>query len=767
MRIIGKVNRRVIDACDNFVSTSLIVMNPKNQNIITNYELKNDSKFQIENLPDNTALKFYVLTKKIDVDADALTATKDDKQVFYTAYYDPKKNARKGLYINAASTLIASLMESSEDTTYQEASDKIRQYLFGESYQIFAAGYCTEFIAEVAGKTLFDHNIFLDQAFLTGSVITYSKKLLTKTESISKQGYLFRNTTIKSKTKKIIHDTNSTNPIIDSSANWALNHDSWKTILDNQTDGLAARMKNMEDITDGLATMANGLPGQHKELESSSITLSSFGKWAGSKIGNKLGAYAASYGFSLLEKWIFDKKSPQEELQNTLCQISTQIQTVISNQLVEIHILQEIIKLLKKNEVQSIILSMQNSVSVIQSNYQAVYTKSQTTTGISSSDIQSLVSDILSTDTGVEESMINIYNGLCGTTNSGLASPLMSYLTDGQDLLGNKNFYAAVQNIFSFYTLLQTQGVMLCVQAHNYNANKTVNNPDTALTSNSTAISAYNNWCIGGSGINSTTPPYITQQINLFQTTYKSLYQPFINNVSSPMPDDMAIGLIPQTSSQPTPIYYNSTSNLLIFGYVSTWVKNWTSDNDVFDRNKQYFPSGSFFPLPGNLTWRYPSMIEWNKIVENGKKDYSNNIFTYLQEQGINFGEIDLSTLVGLWTSDKKSYDVAWNFYTSLPYKEKPVPPKDANYNDASYAFWSRNKCPFGMGLYHVQIPQNAQSFAMAFLNNMNTENNTNGCYANSSMNLDTYPAGTTVPSWQKAGFAKIYGMIVTKCTTM
>ncbi|MTI87166.1 MAG: hypothetical protein FH748_04270 [Balneolaceae bacterium] len=755
MYIIGQIKNAV-----GFDFATVVVENHKKNSIVTTFKVESDGCFDVDDLPDNTVLKFYVLPQQKITDINPSEDIKNDDLLLYMGIYDPVKDPLKGIYLNGASTLITALMEEDTSLGYEEASDTIRNYLFGNVYQQFAPGYCTEFIAQVSPPSLFSPHKFLGVACSEGRM-AYVRKLVTNQDQLktTTNAYIDEYAdSIKSPVPENENTNSSSAPTIPSSANWAMNHSSWASIIKLQTAKLAGRMKNIEHITDGIAAMANGIPGNGNTEGSAGSTLGDFGKWAKTQLAGNVAAYVCSYGFSLLKSWIFNKQSPQKEIQKALSQISGQLSTVISNQVVEIKALHRIIHLLHKNEVQKIVLNMTNSVSVIQSNYQVVYNHTQTKSGLSGKHLHSIAKTILNADVGVPEALLNIYNNIDGTANKGLPSPLLKYLTDEQDLLGNQNFYAAVQKIFAYYALLQTQGVMLCVQAHNYDKNKSVSAPSTKLQTSSSAKALYNEWLIGGAGAGENGKPYLTMEIQLFQSTFSDYYTPFQGNVSSGnLPDDLAIGLVPQIADQPTPVFYNKVANLLIFGYVSEWVKNWTSGHDIIKHNKQYFPGGKFFPLPGNLEWRYPSLNEWDLITKNGA-DTHTNIFNYLKDQGVNFGGIDISALDGLWSCDSASVPVAWDFDTKLPFKQNPVPPKTANYADASVRFWHHNKCPFGPGLWHVQIPLNAESFAQAYAPNRTS-------FLNSSMNLDTYTPGTRTPSWQNSGFGKIYGMVVSKCS--
>lgn len=760
MRIIGN-----LQLFEGHATGSVVVKNVSTKAVITSMQTNDEGWFEFMDLPENTELKFYGFSGQ-DISAGAAeSAISDESKVNYIGYFQPSMEAGLGIYLNAASTLIALHLEAQSTPDYETVATKVKTFLFDDENGFLTGGYTGDFYAMIAPSSVFDHRIFAYNAVNHGSIIIYAKSLMSNEMNVSDKKLLFANVfaeelsvdSSKSKEKVAL---SSSAPAIPSNPDWAMNQSSWANVINLQTNPLGTNMQRMQNMTDAIAYAA----GNSSSIAdgTTSYTLNDFGKMAAGKIGGAAASYAASYGFSMLSDWIFNKKSSGQKLEDIkkcLSQVSSEINTIITELAALKNAIKGIYSILSSNELNRIEEEIIQFSSKIKRATQHVYNATQTTTGMSASDIKSL-RDKISNHYDVVTSALTICQYINPTVGTSLPSALStSLLNKHPNLMSNENFYGTIQMIHTYYAKLVTQAIMLSVQAHNSKENKGVTNGSTVLKTSSHVSLLYNEYLLGAGSTS-----YLQEIETLFRSTFTPYSDNFLSYLGTTLPLGMAVGLTPQQAAQPTTLFYNNATDIFIFGYVGYRFANWTASvgapgdpNNVYAINGKSTIEEFIGPVPAGTQWRYPSVAEFNALVANRANPSK---FASLLDQGMGFDPaINPNLLEGVWTNETISSmtnlplggryqgNALWNEPNTLV-------PLDSNYQDIPCDWWRHNKWPFGHGPYHLQM--GGAIFGKAL--------NTDGtAFANSSKNASQLPGGVAaIQSWtSNTYFANVYGFVV------
>ena len=576
MRIIGN-----FQLFEGHTTGSVVVQNTSSKAIIATMQTNDEGWFEFTNLPDNTELKFYGSSGQEISSGTAMEAITSESKISYIAYFKPTMDAGLGIYLNAASTLIALHLESDNATDYETAATEVKTFLFDDADSFLTSGYTEDFYAMIAPGSVFDSRVFVHNATGHGSTLAYAKSLLSNEMTASNKTLLFADPnanapTIDSEEAEGEVKTAQTvtgAPTIPTNSSWALNQTEWKGAISLQTNSLESNMKHLEEMTDAISYAASqSSTGETAE----STTLSDIGGWAGDKMGGALAGYAASYGFSMLSKWVFNTKSPSKAIQGSLTKISTQMHQVIT----ELASLKSEIKavygILSSVELNRIEADIVPYLSKIKRASQHVYNNSKTTSGFSSSEIKALRDKISNYE------VLTSATTICGYLNTTIGTNLPSALSTSllakyPNLKSNENFYGTIQMIFAYYGKLVTQAVVLSVQVHNSKSNDGITNGSMPLNTSSHVADLYNEYLIGGNN-----SPALKGVLNTFQTVFTPYSNKFLPYFTpSVLPSDMAVGLLPQQGSQPSTLFYNKTANIFIFGYIGRRFLNTDCSSDL------------------------------------------------------------------------------------------------------------------------------------------------------------------------------------------
>ncbi len=711
MDIIGHLNL----GSDEEASGTIIVQKLNGSGIIAVSHTDHEGNFEIPGLPDADLKFFGICGKQLD-ESEASAALADDQNIDYVALLPAHYDTELGIYLNAASSLIATHFELEQQGNIKDSDAWTRDFLFGNFLSKMLSGYTTDFMAATAPPSVFDADKFAAMVKSSGNCRAYCRKLV-KGQLDKRPGEL----PFASQEKGLAiaqedaeDDTGA--PTIPASANWAYKNPAWWSIIE-QHPNMTTGMKQMADTIDGIAYMASQgnttLAETATEEGTLGNSLGDFAKWAKGQMTGAVGSFVSNYLLNLCKDSIFGEKSKKQEIINTLGKIRTQLNTVVSNQHLILQDLNAIIHLLDANTLENIMLTLDKPVSTIKSNAQKLRTYSGTQSGKSSSSLHDFAKKVLDQDKGVYEAMVDINTIIQQVAGINLPKAMRRVTETG--LMSNTNFYFIAQQLFLYYSSLQVQGAQLVVQAYNYKSNASVSKLDSPLKVSAEAIDYYNRYLIGGTRADGE-KPILEQQRDLYRSENEVYYSSFQGMVGNQLPSDLCVGLLPDVAQQNAPLFYNLESNLLLYGMVSQNLKNWTSGYDVLNKN----PGAQNWVLPPIKGWRYPTTDEWNSIIASAKTEHFNDIFKYLFDRGL-VADGRKSSFTSLWTRDSKLQKKIWQTNTHQFYQPAIPQPTDSAYS--TYIDWWRKD--YGGGGLFGHGPWNYRftgTYPLAFTSTCATE---------------------------------------------
>ncbi|BBB70208.1 hypothetical protein UNDYM_5955 (plasmid) [Undibacterium sp. YM2] len=656
------------------------------------------------------------------------------------------------IYLNEASTATRAVLIHNSEFSSDQADAHVKAHLFGATATAFMPGYTAPFLLHIAAPNVLNRSKLKASISEAGEISAWSNKIAKtpppRFSLFATPGLRPTITSELSVTSLAVDNA----PVITASATWASNDTTWMDVLNAQDGTFADSMGDLAQTTDGVAASV-----MEDAFETTASDLLSFG--AKSFAGGMASAVGSQI-MSLVCSWIFgDKSNP---IATALQNIENELTTVINNQLKIIQQLSAVLTDLHQLELNVLSAQMTTAVANVQSTVQTITGYTTTTKGIDPSQISAIATKILDPNDGVTDSIQIIHDTIMGT---GMATPLPVALQNAiinaggvygtaQNFLSNESCFATAQWLFHYYSVIQTQGVQLVIQAQNYQANASVDSPNTNLTISTSAKAFYNAWLIGGSGIGNAVPN-ITQQRDLYRATFWQYFKSFAT-LLGPLPDDMAVAYIPEVVGQPGNIYYETQSQLLVLGHLSGKLRNWSAGTDVLSVNSGLI--GTPWSLPAMLnTWRYPMQAEFGKIFQptTGISRY-NNIFQYLYDQGFNDDRSDYGatfSFSSLFAADGTGYEgSAWFVRTNSWVKPAPFahPPFDIDGNQVSENMWKDGGSPYNSWHYEFQgtWPSALQS------------NNSYTYFSSKCYNI--YSPGDPSQAWAHPWFAVSGGIVVT-----
>ncbi len=552
------------------------------------------------------------------------------------------------IYLNAASSAARAVQAANAALTPAQVDAHVKGHLFGAMVAKYLPGYSAGFLAHVAAPHVLAFPKLQSSVAAAGGWHAWGTSLALQRPPLRP---LFATLP----PRRPAHEPGSSPsplseddpPEIPASAKWSADDTTWMDVLSAEDGAFADSMEDLSEVTDGVAASVT----EDAFATSASDLLS----WGAKDLVGGMISGVGSQLMSLVCSWIFNSGS--SSVSAALQQIDQQLTTIVNNQATIIQQLSEVLSELDQLDVNLLSTAMTTAVANIQSSVQTASGYTTSTTGYAPSDLATFAAEILNPDGGVVESLQTIHDTIMG---NGLATSLPAALatavtkpgavySTAQNFLSNGNCFARVQWLFHYYSMLQTQGVQLVIQAQNFQANAAVNSATTPLAISRAATAAYNAILIGGAG-NGSAAPNLVQQRDLFRATFWPYYHRFHGFLGA-LPDDMATGLIPRVASQePGTIYLETQSGLLVLGHLSGKLRNWSAGTDVLTKNSTLI--GTSWNLPPALTaWRFPLGSEFTQIFTptGGLARYGGwNLFQYLYDQG--------------FTDDKKDYVAGFQF---------------------------------------------------------------------------------------------------------
>lgn len=590
------------------------------------------------------------------------------------------------IYLNAASTAARALQAASPALTPTQADAHVKGHLFGAMVAKFMPGYSAGFLAHIAAPHVLAFPKLEATVAAAGGWHAWGASLATQRPPV-------RPLFATPPPRRPAHAAGSSPaplseddpPEIPQSAKWSADDTTWMDVLSAEDGAFADSMEDLAETTDGVAASVT---------ESAfSTSASDLLTWGAKDLVGGMISGVGSQLMSLVCSWIFNSGS--SSVSAALAQIDQQLTTIVNNQATIIQQLSAVLAELDQLDVNLVSETMVTAVSNIQSSVQIASGATTATGGNAPATLAAFAAEVLNPDGGVVQSLQTIHDTIMG---AGLATSLPAALATAmtrpdavygtaQNFLSNGNCFATAQWLFHYYSMLQTQGVQLVIQAHNYQANATVTSVTTPLAVSPAATAAYNATLIGGSGAGGSAPNLV-QQRDLFRATFWPYYHRF-HGLLGALPDDMATGLIPRVSDQtPGTIYYETQSGLLVLGHFSGKLRNWSAGTDVLSKNSTLI--GNAWNLPSALTaWRYPLGSEFAKIFAptGGLSRYGGwNLFQYLYDQGFTDDKADYVAgfqFGAIFTGGSGYWGDAWhtNTHKAWPQPSFAHPPFDINGN--------------------------------------------------------------------------------------
>jgi len=567
--------------------------------------------------------------------------------LFYEAALPAASRPGALIYLNAASTAARAVQAANTALTPAQVDAHVKGHLFGAMVAKYLPGYSAGFLAHIAAPHVLEFPKLQATVAAAGGWHAWAARAVAMPPPVRP---LFatpppRRAHTPGATPVPLSEDDA--PAIPASANWSADDTTWMDVLSAEDGAFADSMEDLSEVTDGVAASVT--------KDAFATSASDLLKWGAKDLAGGIISGVGSQLVSLVCSWIFNSGS--SSVSTALQQIDQQLTTIVNNQATIIQQLSEVLNELDQLDVNLLSASMTTAVANIQSSVQTVSGYTTATTGNAPAVLAAFAAEILNPDGGVVESLQVIHDTIMGT---GLATSLPAALATAmtkpggvygtaQNFLSNGNCFARVQWLFHYYSMLQTQGVQLVIQAQNYQANAAVSSPTTPLTISAAATAAYQATLIGGSG-SAGGAPNLVQQRDLFRATFWPYYHRF-QGLLGALPDDMATGLIPRVANQaPGTIYFETQSGLLVLGHFSGKLRNWSAGTDVLAKNSALI--GNSWNLPPALpAWRYPLGSEFAQIFAptGGLSRYGGwNLFQYLYDQG--------------FTDDKADYVAGFEF---------------------------------------------------------------------------------------------------------
>lgn len=610
----------------------------------------------------------------------------------YEAALPTASRAGALIYLNAASTAVRTVQAANAALTPAQADAHVKGHLFGAMVAKFMPGYSAGFLAHIAKPHVLAFPKLQATAAAAGGWHAWAANAATTpppTRPLFATPPPRRAHTPGATPAPLAEDDP---PEIPESANWSADDTTWMDVLGAEDGAFADSMEDLAETTDGVAASVT---------ESAfSTSASDLLKWGAKDLAGGLISGVGSQLMSLVCSWIFNSGS--SSVSAALQQIDQQLTTIVNNQATIIQQLSEVLAELDQLDVNLVSETMTTAVANIQSSVQIASGATTATGGNAPANLATFATEILNPDGGVVESLQTIHDTIMGV---GLATSLPAALATamtrpgavygaGQSFLSNGNCFATAQWLFHYYSMLQTQGVQLVIQAHNYQTNAAVDSVTTPLAVSAAAAAAYDAALIGGSGSGGAAPNLV-QQRDLFRATFWPLSHRF-QGLLGVLPDDMAVPLLPKVAGQqPGTIYYEVQSGLIVLGHLSGKLRNWSAGTDVLTKNSALI--GNSWNLPPALAaWRYPTQAEFTKIFAptGGLSRYGGwNLFQYLYDQGFTDDKADYVSgfsFVQLFTAGSGYYGDAWDTCTNA-YYPRPFflyPPVDINGNPIAAYTW-------------------------------------------------------------------------------
>ena len=606
-----------------------------------------------------SGLKLYGFPGQDLTDAQITRALSQSSTVYYETAVPSTTATHITLYLNGASSLVAAFKKNNPATAQPQA----KAMLFGDSANILLPGYSTEFLAHLAPEKIYSHDTFLQKAGAAGGVSAFASQL---TQQPAPSGSFAAAAVSPATRASSVTAKPGTDYNIPPSARWANNYDNWSQVLELNTHDCTDSMLKLSQVSDGLAVSAAAGSGDDpaSEVAQALIKLTLAALSAGSQ-EQKIAGAVGTQVFGLVQGWIFGQTA--NPVVTMLKSISNQLNEVISSQITicnDLNLIMQEVKVVLEN---TILVALTSAISTIQSNAEQVAGYAGTKKGISATELSSLSAAILDTNDGVNYALTQIHNLIMGVSGSiSLPSALFQCLSGtgtingtNRNFLSNENFFIPIQTMFHYYVNVQTQGVQMVMQAQNYTAGAPTN-ITTPFSWSQNASDKYSKWLIGGSS-----GAKMAQQ----RDTYRALVAPYYNNFLGYMgalPDDMATGLLPQTSEKAAPVFYSIESKLLVFGFISYQMRQWTSGK-IISRNDQI----AYLGIPDVIApqLRLPSKQEVQKLLGQGftSSYYNGNYAQYLSDQGFSNDSSDYNSAfwnnVMVWTADTFVCDEKYGMY--------------------------------------------------------------------------------------------------------
>jgi hypothetical protein len=610
------------------------------------------------------------------------------------------------IYLNVASTAVCAVQSANAALTPAQADTHVKGHLFGAMVAKLMPGYSAGFLAHIAAPHVLAFPKLQSAVAAAGGWNAWATRAAAMPPPVRP---LFatppprRALALAAPTPQ----AEDTAPSIPESANWAAADTTWMDVLSAEDGAFADSMQDLAETTDGVAASVTDT--------AFATTASDLIKWGAKDLAGGMISGVGSQLMSLVCSWVFSSGS--SSVSAALQQIDQQLTTIVNNQATIIQQLSEVLTQLDQLDVNLVSETMTAAVANIQTAVQTASGYTTTTTGHSTTTLTNFANEVLDVDGGVVDSLQVIHDTIMGT---GLATSLPAAVATAmtkpgavygaaQNFLSNGNCFATAQWLFHYYSMLQTQGVQLVIQAQNYQTNVAVSSVTTPLAISTAATAAYNAALIGGSGTGGAAPNLV-QQRDLFRATFWPLSHRF-QGLLGVLPDDMAVALLPKVANQePGTIYYETQSGLIVLGHLSGKLRNWSAGTDVLSVNSSLI-AGSWTLPPALTAWRYPTQAEFTTIFAptGGLSRYGGwNLFQYFYDQGFTDDKADYVSgfsFLQLFTSGSGYYGDAWDTCTDS-YWPRPSfvhPPFDINGNAIAANTWKSGISAWSSWNYNFQ----------------------------------------------------------------
>ena len=219
----------------------------------------------------------------------------------------------------------------------------------------------------------------------------------------------------------------------------------------------------------------------------------------------------------------------------------------------------------------------------------------------------------------------------------------------GRNFFSNQNCYGLIQLYYSHLTslqlyALQTRNILNTFMfGYMWNCQaieKSINLPAGLYTDYlRVAKDDFDKWSIYGAGQKNGSQPYILQQRTALRTHFKDYYNNF-QGYTGPLPDDIAIGLIPAIDQQEADIFYSKEATCLVFSKISYLIRDWFATNVVSQQITRSEPQNWNLPTALKEIFRFPTYAELKCILGEGyisgiaAQNFKGDYYSYLESQG-------------------------------------------------------------------------------------------------------------------------------------